>query len=63
MELYTVAKMSKILKIPESTLRYYRDRHPHYMHSVGSGRKKRYKKEALGARNFKEILKLKKKPQ
>ena len=41
--------MAKILKIPESTARYYRDRYPEFMISIGSGRKKRYKKESLGA--------------
>ena len=45
--LYTISKMAKILKIPESTARYYRDRYPDFMISVGSGRKKRYKKETL----------------
>lgn len=45
--LYTISKIAKILKIPESTARYYRDRYPDFMFSVGSGRKKRYKKETL----------------
>ncbi len=45
--LYTISKMAKILKIPESTARYYRDRYPEFILSVGSGRKKRYKKETL----------------
>lgn len=49
MELYTIAKMAKILKIPESTARYYRDRHSEYLPFTGSGRKRRYKKEALKA--------------
>lgn len=47
--LYTISKMAKILKIPESTVRYYRDRHTDFMISVGSGRKKRYKKETIEA--------------
>ena len=47
--LYTISKMAKILKIPESTARYYRDRHSDFIFSVGSGRKKRYKKETLEA--------------
>ena len=49
MKLYTIAKMAKILKIPESTARYYRDRHSEFLPCIGSGRKKRYKKEALEA--------------
>ncbi len=39
--------MAKILKIPESTARYYRDRYPEFILSTGAGRKKRYKKETL----------------
>ncbi len=47
MEFYNITKMAKILKIPESTARYYRDRYPEFILSIGSGRKKRYKKETL----------------
>jgi DNA-binding transcriptional MerR regulator len=49
MELYTIAEIARILKIPESTARYYRDRHRDYMAHIGRGRKKRYKPEALEA--------------
>ena len=49
MKLYTIAKMAKILKIPESTARYYRDRHSDFLPHVGTGRKRRYKKQALEA--------------
>ena len=49
MELYTVAKMVKILNITESTARYYRDIHSEFLPFTGSGRKRRYKKEALEA--------------
>ena len=49
MKLYTIAKMAKTLKIPESTARYYRDRHSKFLPFVGSGRKRRYKKQALEA--------------
>jgi len=52
MELYTIAEMAKLLKIPESTARYYRDRHPEYLHFTGKGRKKRYTAEALEALRF-----------
>jgi len=34
--------MSKLLKNPKSTARYYRDKHPEYFHYTGKGRKKRY---------------------
>ncbi len=54
--LYTISKIAKILKIPESTARYYIDRHPDFMLSVGSGRKKRYKKETL--ENLKLIVEM-----
>jgi DNA-binding transcriptional MerR regulator len=63
MELYTIAEMSKLLKIPESTARYYRDRHPEYFHYTGKGREKRYlpetdqKKEIQGLRE--EVRELK----
>jgi len=52
MELYTIAEMSKLLNIPESTARYYRDRHPEYLHYTGRGRKKRYLPETLEALRF-----------
>ena len=52
MELYTIAEMSKILRIPESTTRYYRDRHPDYFHYTGKGRKKRYTLETLEALRY-----------
>lgn len=47
MELYTIARIAKILKIPESTARYWRDKYEEFIPTVGSGRKRRYKKEAL----------------
>jgi len=52
MELYTIAELSKLLKIPESTARYYRDRHPDYFHYTGKGRKKRYTPETLEALRY-----------
>ena len=52
MELYTIAEMSKLANIPESTARYYRDRHPEYFHYTGRGRKKRYLPETLEALRF-----------
>jgi len=44
--------MARILKIPESTARYYRDRHQEYLHYTGKGRRKRYTKEALEALRY-----------
>ncbi|MBA7500230.1 hypothetical protein ES704_02985 [subsurface metagenome] len=49
MELYTIARMAKLLSIPESTARYWRDRHSEHLPYIRSGRKRRYKKEALEA--------------
>jgi len=49
MELFTIAEMAKRLKIPPSTASYYIKRHSYYMAPVGSGRKKRYKKQTLEA--------------
>ena len=48
-QFYTIKRLSEITGIPESTVRYYRDRYPDYFHHTGRGRKKRYKKEALDA--------------
>ena len=56
MKLYTITEMARILKIPVSTASYYRDRHNDFMSSTGSGRKKKYKPEALEA--LKLIVKL-----
>ena len=52
MEFYNITEMARILKIPESTARYYRDRHQDYLHYTGKGRKKRYTKEALEALRY-----------
>ena len=58
MKLYTIAKMAKTLKIPESTVRFYRDRHSEFLPYQGTGRKKRYKEEALKAlRTIAELAK------
>jgi len=56
MKLYTITEVARILKIPVSTASYYRDRHNDFMSSTGSGRKKKYKPEALEA--LKLIVKL-----
>jgi len=52
MELYTIKEMAKLVKIPESTARYYRDRHPEYFHYTGKGHQKRYTPETLEALRF-----------
>ena len=52
MELYTIIEMAKLLKIPESTARYYKDRHPEYFHYTGKGHKKRYTPDTLEALRF-----------
>ena len=56
MELYTIKELAKLANTPESTARYYRDRHPEYFYHTGTGRKKRYPKETLDVLKF--ILRL-----
>lgn len=46
MDLYTLVKIAKILKIPESAARYYRDGYSSHIPGIGKGRR-RYKKEAI----------------
>lgn len=46
-DLLTIAEIAKRLKIPESTARYYRDRFTEFVPSVGSGRQRRYRPEAV----------------
>jgi len=45
--LMTIADIAKTLGIPESTVRFYRDRFEKFIPSVGSGRQKRYRPETL----------------
>jgi DNA-binding transcriptional MerR regulator len=52
MELLTMAEIARRLDLPESTVRYYRDRFSEFIPSVGDGRTRRYKPEAL------EVLRL-----
>lgn len=47
LNLLTIAEIAKQMNIPESTVRFYRDRFEAYIPSVGEGRKKRYKPEAV----------------
>jgi len=49
MELYALAKIAKILKIPESTARHYRDRHLGYF----------YQPEEVFEDHIKEVIKAK----
>ncbi|MDN4076291.1 MULTISPECIES: MerR family transcriptional regulator [Bacillales] len=51
-KLLTIAEMAKELDIAESTVRYYRDRFPDFMFSVGEGRKKRYRPETVEVLRF-----------
>lgn len=44
-----MVEMAKIIGIPESTSRGYRDRFPAYMLTSGQGRAKRYTEETLEA--------------
>ena len=46
-ELLTIADIARELDIPESTVRYYRDRFAEYIPIVGEGRKRRYRAEAM----------------
>jgi DNA-binding transcriptional MerR regulator len=47
MTLLTIAEISRELNIPESTLRSWRDRFDGFIPATGTGRKKRYKPEAV----------------
>ena len=51
-ELRTVAAIARELDLPESTVRYYRDRFADYIPSVGNGRGRRYPPEALAVLRF-----------
>ena len=46
-KLLTIKDIAQRLNIPESTARYYRDKWPEYIPTVGTGRNKRYKPEAV----------------
>lgn len=47
MDLLTISEIAKRLKQPESTVRYWRNKFDDFIPSVGSGRKKRYRPEAI----------------
>jgi DNA-binding transcriptional MerR regulator len=46
-DLLTIKEIAKRLDVPESNIRYYRDRFEDFLPSLGEGRKRRYKPEAL----------------
>lgn len=49
MKVYTISEIAKLLKIPESTARYYRDKFNEYIPATGTGRAKRYLPQAMEA--------------
>lgn len=49
MELMTMAEIAKQSGLPESTVRYYRERFAPYVPAVGEGRGRRYHPEALAS--------------
>lgn len=46
-EYLTIKEIARRLEVPESNIRYYRDRFHEFLPAVGQGRKKRYKPQAL----------------
>ncbi len=46
-ELLTIKEIARRLGLPESNIRYYRDKFDKFLPSVGEGRKKRFRPEAL----------------
>ncbi|MFP4392206.1 MAG: MerR family transcriptional regulator [Desulfohalobiaceae bacterium] len=46
-EYLTIKEIARTLEVPESNIRYYRDRFQEFLPAVGQGRKKRYKAQAL----------------
>ena len=51
-ELLTIKEIARQLDLPESNIRYYRDRFEDFLPYVGEGRKRRYKPEALDVFRF-----------
>lgn len=52
MELLTIAEIARRLHMPESTVRYYRDRFGTFFPEVGEGRTRRYRPEVLEVVSF-----------
>ncbi len=51
-EYLTIKEIARRLEVPESNIRYYRDRFQEFLPTVGQGRKKRYKSQALEVFRF-----------
>jgi len=51
-DLLTIKEIAKRLDVPESNIRYYRDRFDDFLPSLGEGRKRRYRAEALEVFRF-----------
>ncbi|MFP4072299.1 MAG: MerR family transcriptional regulator [Desulfovibrionales bacterium] len=51
-ELLTIKEIAQRLDLPESNIRYYRDKFEEYLPYVGQGRKRRYKPKALEIFSF-----------
>lgn len=49
---YTIKRLGELLDIPESTVRYWRDRFNEFIPYSGTGRKRRYPEEALEVLRF-----------
>jgi DNA-binding transcriptional MerR regulator len=49
---YSLKAIAKILEIPESTARFYRDRDSEFIPFRGKGRKRKYPKEAIAVLRF-----------
>jgi DNA-binding transcriptional MerR regulator len=45
--LYTLRQIARLLSLPESTVRYYRDAFTEHIATVGTGRRRRYPEDAL----------------
>jgi DNA-binding transcriptional MerR regulator len=45
--LYNLREMARVLDLPESTVRYYRDAFAEHIATVGTGRRRRYPEDAL----------------
>jgi DNA-binding transcriptional MerR regulator len=50
--LLTIAEIAKELNMPESTVRYYRDRFINYIPFTGKGRGRRYRRETIDILRF-----------
>ena len=51
-DLLTIKEIARQLDLPESNIRYYRDKFEEFIPFVGEGRKRRYKSEALEVFRF-----------